>query len=43
MEIGGMGLVNVYARLYLTFGERFDMTIVNDGGATVTIIIRDGQ
>ena len=41
MEIGGMGLVNVYARLYLIFGERFDMTIVNDGGATVTILIRD--
>ena len=43
MEIGGMGLVNVYARLYLTFGERFDMAIVNDGGSTVSILIRDEQ
>lgn len=43
MEIGGMGLVNVYARLYLVFGERFDMTIVNDGGSTVTIRIRDAE
>lgn len=43
MEIGGMGLVNVYARLYLVFGERFDMTIVNDGGSTVTIQIRDAE
>lgn len=41
MEIGGMGLVNVYARLYLVFGERFDMTIVNDGGSTVSIHIQD--
>ena len=41
MEIGGMGLVNVYARLYLVFGERFDMTIVNDGGSTVSIRIPD--
>lgn len=43
MEIGGMGLVNVYARLYLVFGERFDMTIVNDGGSTVTIRIGDAE
>lgn len=43
MEIGGMGLVNVYARLYLVFGERFDMTIVNDGGSTVSILIQDAQ
>ncbi|MDO4866665.1 MAG: histidine kinase [Clostridia bacterium] len=41
LEIGGMGLVNVYARLYLIFGERFDMTIINDGGSTVSILIRD--
>ena len=41
MEIGGMGLVNVYARLYLVFGEKFDMTIANDGGSTVSIHIHD--
>ncbi|MFV0362402.1 MAG: histidine kinase [Suipraeoptans sp.] len=35
MEIGGMGLVNTFARLYLLFGERLRFEITNkDGGGT---------
>lgn len=41
LEIGGMGLANVYARLYLTFGSRFQMVIRNEGGAVVEIRIAD--
>ena len=43
LEIGGMGLANVYARLYLTFGERFALRIRNDDGATVVIRIEDSD
>lgn len=38
LEIGGMGLVNVYARLYLVYGERLIFQIDSDStGAIVTI------
>ncbi len=39
MEIGGMGLVSVYARMYLVFGDAlvFDIGSSEDGGAVVTI------
>lgn len=38
LEIGGMGLVNTYARLSLLFGESLDFTLSNhEGGAQVCI------
>ncbi|MDL2294465.1 histidine kinase [Ruminococcaceae bacterium OttesenSCG-928-D13] len=38
LEIGGMGLVNTYARLYLLFGEDLGFSIRNhEAGAEVTI------
>jgi two-component system, sensor histidine kinase YesM len=40
MEIGGMGLVNTYARLYLIYGENLSFCIRNEGGAEITIGIR---
>ena len=40
MEIGGMGLVNTYARLYLIYGENLSFYIKNEGGAEITIGIR---
>lgn len=43
LEIGGMGLANVYSRLYLTFGERFELLLLNEDGATVLIRIQDEQ
>lgn len=43
MEIGGMGLLNIYARLCLIFGDRFKMDIKNDGGACVTLFIYDAS
>lgn len=43
LEIGGMGLNGIYARLCLVFGDRFDMTIQNDRGARVTLRIMDAQ
>ncbi len=41
LEIGGMGLNNIYARLYLTFQDRLTLSLSNDGGATVVIRIED--
>lgn len=43
LEIGGMGLANVYSRLYLTFGERFELALMNEDGATVLIRIEDEE
>ncbi|MDO4337780.1 MAG: histidine kinase [Eubacteriales bacterium] len=42
-EIGGMGLINLYARLYLLYGSRlsFDMGNRPEGGAEITIYILD--
>ncbi|MDF2513283.1 MAG: hypothetical protein K0S04_3149 [Herbinix sp.] len=40
MEIGGMGLVNTYARLYLIYGENLNFFIKNAEGAEITIGIR---
>lgn len=38
LEIGGMGLINTYARLYLLYGEELSLEIVNSSqGARVTI------
>ena len=43
LEIGGMGLANVYSRLYFTFGERFELALMNEDGATVLIRIEDEE
>ena len=41
--IGGMGLVNLYARMALYLGERFDMELSNEDGAFVRIWIGDPE
>lgn len=38
-KIGGMGLANAYARMYLLFGNAFEMYLENDSGAKVTITV----
>ncbi|MCD7867977.1 MAG: histidine kinase [Clostridiales bacterium] len=38
MEIGGMGLVNTYARLYLVYGERLSFEIHSDADGSDVII-----
>ena len=38
-KIGGMGLMNAYARLYLFFGGHFEMRLTNEEGAKVEVII----
>lgn len=42
MEIGGMGLVNLYARLYLLYADKlvFEMENTRERGAAVTIGVR---
>lgn len=42
-EIGGMGLINLYARLYLLYGRRLGFKIGNHsgGGAEITIQVFD--
>lgn len=44
MEIGGMGLVNTYARLYLLYNEslRFEIKSVQDVGTCMMIEVHDG-
>ena len=42
LEIGGMGIINTYARLYIFFRERLQFDIVNlDSGAQVIIGCQD--
>lgn len=41
LEIGGMGLSNTYARMYLLYGERFRLSIANDEkGAIIEIAVQ---
>ncbi|WP_314587984.1 histidine kinase [Paenibacillus terrigena] len=42
LRISGMGLLNIYSRLKLLFGNRFEMNISNrsHGGALVSIIVK---
>jgi two-component system sensor histidine kinase YesM len=43
-SIGGMGLVNTFARLYYFYGDRCRMLLENSGcGARVTIVIPRGE
>jgi two-component system sensor histidine kinase YesM len=37
MDIGGLGLANIYARLYLLYKNRFTMSLGNYGGGEVII------
>jgi two-component system sensor histidine kinase YesM len=37
LDMGGMGLINMYARFLILFGEGAVFRIANDGGAVVTI------
>lgn len=44
LEIGGMGLANTFARMYLLYGEKFNFLITNNTiGAKVEIIVRDEE
>ena len=40
MEIGGMGLINTYGRLYLLYQERtvFDVRKRTDGPGTISVV-----
>lgn len=40
LEIGGMGLVNTYARLYLLYKDDLIFEVSNDGGAKISIGFR---
>jgi two-component system sensor histidine kinase YesM len=39
LEIGGLGLANTYARLYLYYGDQFEFQVSNDEGALVSLSI----
>lgn len=43
LQIGGMGLVNTFARLYLLFGERlhFLLLVGREGGTRVEIVVEE--
>ncbi len=40
-KIGGMGLSSVYARMYLQYGERFSMSLKNEGGAVILLVVKN--
>lgn len=41
-QIGGMGLVNSYARMFFMFGERFFIKLENQEGSVVTLTVKRG-
>ncbi len=44
LEIGGMGLANTYARMYLLYGERFEFLIANsNNGAKIKISVKNEE
>jgi len=45
LRINGMGLLNIYTRLTLLFGNRFAMNIGNhpEGGALITIVVSNNE